>query len=249
MVGWPPVRAAGRAGRTGAPARGRADTPPPGGGGASVELSYWETIKNSTDPDDFDAYLKKYPNGDFAELARNRLRRLQRPAAPVTFDLVAAASQGENPEVRIGNVVVRTLSGRATCGLVGRINLVMPPGIGRFMCFFGPGFSSPSGYHAVELEIAGATATSIVVTRPGGRDHTTTPSWQMQAFDARGQVVGATIGEGDVNRGGFVYADGPQDFTIAAAGIQRLRIASNNTTASFNAAPFARFMITVAPSE
>jgi Flp pilus assembly protein TadD len=38
----------------------------------AFELSYWETIKNSTDPEDFKAYLAKYPNGQFAELARRR---------------------------------------------------------------------------------------------------------------------------------------------------------------------------------
>ncbi|MBC7929037.1 MAG: TonB family protein [Rubrivivax sp.] len=39
---------------------------------AAVELSFWETIKNSTDPEDFKAYLKKYPSGQFADLARRR---------------------------------------------------------------------------------------------------------------------------------------------------------------------------------
>lgn len=44
---------------------------------AAIELSYWETIKNSTDPEDFKAYLKKYPNGQFADLAQ---RRAQAPS-------------------------------------------------------------------------------------------------------------------------------------------------------------------------
>lgn len=39
---------------------------------AAFELSYWETIKNSTNPDDFKSYLEKYPNGQFTELARRR---------------------------------------------------------------------------------------------------------------------------------------------------------------------------------
>lgn len=40
---------------------------------AAFELSYWETIKNSSDPKDFKSYLEKYPNGHFAELARRRV--------------------------------------------------------------------------------------------------------------------------------------------------------------------------------
>lgn len=38
----------------------------------AIELSYWETIKNSNDPEDFRAYLRKYPNGEFADLAKRR---------------------------------------------------------------------------------------------------------------------------------------------------------------------------------
>jgi len=41
---------------------------------AAIELSFWETIKSSTNPDDFKAYLEKYPDGQFAVLARNRLK-------------------------------------------------------------------------------------------------------------------------------------------------------------------------------
>lgn len=39
---------------------------------AAIELSYWETIKNSNNPDDFKAYLDKYPDGQFAALAKSR---------------------------------------------------------------------------------------------------------------------------------------------------------------------------------
>lgn len=49
---------------------------------AAVELSFWETIKNSKNPEDFKAYLRKYPNGTFAELAKIRLRVLSRPQTP-----------------------------------------------------------------------------------------------------------------------------------------------------------------------
>ena len=39
---------------------------------AAIELSYWETIKNSNNPDDFKSYLDKYPDGQFAALAKSR---------------------------------------------------------------------------------------------------------------------------------------------------------------------------------
>jgi hypothetical protein len=49
-----------------------------------MEMVFWESVRNSTDPADFSAYLEKYPNGNFAPLARNRLASLaaRTPAAP-----------------------------------------------------------------------------------------------------------------------------------------------------------------------
>src|SRR5262249_47867329 len=40
---------------------------------SAFELAYWDSIKNSTNPEDFRAYLKKYPSGTFVDLAKNRL--------------------------------------------------------------------------------------------------------------------------------------------------------------------------------
>ena len=39
---------------------------------ATFELSYWETIKSSSEAQDFISYLEKYPKGQFVELARRR---------------------------------------------------------------------------------------------------------------------------------------------------------------------------------
>ena len=61
-----------------APATGTADQ--------AMELAFWDTIKESTDPADFEAYLVQFPNGVFVALAQNRLKRLV--AGPVQ-DLVA----------------------------------------------------------------------------------------------------------------------------------------------------------------
>ena len=43
--------------------------------GLTVELAFWNTIQSSTDPRDFQAYLDKYPQGQFAGLARTRAAR------------------------------------------------------------------------------------------------------------------------------------------------------------------------------
>lgn len=51
-------------------------TAPSGDAALTFELSFWDSIKNSRDPEEFAAYLNKYPEGQFAELAKIRLRAL-----------------------------------------------------------------------------------------------------------------------------------------------------------------------------
>ena len=44
--------------------------------GSEVELVFWQSILNSTDPADFEAYLAQFPSGVFRALAQNRLSAL-----------------------------------------------------------------------------------------------------------------------------------------------------------------------------
>ena len=46
---------------------------------SEVELAFWQSIVNSTDPSDFEAYLEVFPNGVFRRLAENRLASLRLP--------------------------------------------------------------------------------------------------------------------------------------------------------------------------
>lgn len=43
----------------------------------TLELAFWQAIEGSKRPDDFDAYLKQFPTGTFAPLAKSRLAALQ----------------------------------------------------------------------------------------------------------------------------------------------------------------------------
>jgi hypothetical protein len=53
-----------------------------GNNDATIETVFWTSIKDGDDPADFEAYLKRYENGHYADLARNRLAALG-AAAPV----------------------------------------------------------------------------------------------------------------------------------------------------------------------
>ncbi len=43
----------------------------------AVELAYWESVDDSDNPAMFEAYLRRYPKGHFAELAKARLEELR----------------------------------------------------------------------------------------------------------------------------------------------------------------------------
>jgi uncharacterized caspase-like protein len=47
-----------------------------------IEREFWVSVRDSNRADDIQAYLDKYPQGNFASLARNRLDALVRPGRP-----------------------------------------------------------------------------------------------------------------------------------------------------------------------
>lgn len=61
------------------------------------ELSFWDSIKNSTYAADYEAYLKQYPNGRFAALAKTRLDRIK-ASAPAQASAPATAAAPAKPE-------------------------------------------------------------------------------------------------------------------------------------------------------
>ena len=70
------------------------ETPEPAGGAGNVaksdEQMFWESVKDSRDPADLSAYLQQFPEGAFAALAQNRIKRLSDPQAPTEDDPEAA---------------------------------------------------------------------------------------------------------------------------------------------------------------
>jgi adenylate cyclase len=46
----------------------------------SIELVFWDSIKDSTRVADYEAYLEQYPDGSFVSLARTRLKEFASPA-------------------------------------------------------------------------------------------------------------------------------------------------------------------------
>jgi formylglycine-generating enzyme required for sulfatase activity len=58
------------------------------------ELAYWESIKGSKDPSEFEAYLLAYPQGRFARLAELRVKALKSKAEPESTAVTAPSASG-----------------------------------------------------------------------------------------------------------------------------------------------------------
>jgi len=80
-------------------------------GATPAEISFWESVRNSTNPDELRAYLQTYPNGVFKPLAEARLAALERkpaaaPQAKPGVPAVAATAPlvvGEKRMPRVGD--------------------------------------------------------------------------------------------------------------------------------------------------
>ncbi len=91
-------------GKTGsAPVIGKpkaAAPPPPPRNDRSAEITFWESIKSSTNEASFEAYLTQFPNGVFAPLARLEIQRLQREAKTALAPQRARPQPRPQPEER-----------------------------------------------------------------------------------------------------------------------------------------------------
>lgn len=64
---------------------------------ATIENTFWTSIADSEDPADYEAYLSRYPDGHFVDLARNRLAGLAKVASPSTGQAPAPTAQPPQP--------------------------------------------------------------------------------------------------------------------------------------------------------
>ncbi len=62
---------------------------------APPEVTFWESVRDSENPAEIEAYLKAYPDGVFAPLARIRLEKLKPSAAPTKEEAKSAPQDSE----------------------------------------------------------------------------------------------------------------------------------------------------------
>src|SRR5438105_11159349 len=59
----------------------------------AAEVAFWNRIRDSTNPSELKAYLEAYPNGAFADTARERLKQL----GPVSVQPPITSEPGRTP--------------------------------------------------------------------------------------------------------------------------------------------------------
>ena len=65
----------------------------PSAASSQAEIVFWQSVMNSTNPAEFEAYLRRFPNGLFSELAQARLAALRSPSNQRPSSAVAAGSR------------------------------------------------------------------------------------------------------------------------------------------------------------
>ena len=61
---------------------------------SAMELSFWNTVKDSNDPDLLQTYLNRFPEGVYADLARVLIARASRDTAEDTSDVARPQHPG-----------------------------------------------------------------------------------------------------------------------------------------------------------
>ena len=105
---------------------------------ADLEALFWDTVRTSRDPAEYRAYLARFPNGNFAELARSRIAQIEpssrparRPIQPRSTESCSPASlrRFRNCRQRAArNVSVNTSESRVTRRRLSRSNPAAPGG-------------------------------------------------------------------------------------------------------------------------
>ena len=82
-----------------------------------AEITYWESVRDSKTPAELEAYLKAYPDGAFAPLARIRLKALEGGEA----DAAAGTGGAESPGTETAKSDTEELSGAESLTLTAKL--------------------------------------------------------------------------------------------------------------------------------
>jgi uncharacterized caspase-like protein len=76
----------------------------------AVELEFWRSVKESSKPEELNAYLSRYPNGSFSSLARTRLAELHDAKNPTAVRSATSNETDANPALQTSEATIKTES-------------------------------------------------------------------------------------------------------------------------------------------
>ncbi|NNE52604.1 MAG: hypothetical protein HKN30_09405 [Sulfitobacter sp.] len=89
----------------------------------AIDLTFWQSIKDSALPSDFEDYLSRFPEGQFTPLARRRLAALKAPTPPARSTETQEAAKPAKPKAEEAPEPLR-LSRDAVRDLQARLNIL-----------------------------------------------------------------------------------------------------------------------------
>lgn len=84
-------------------------SPPAATTGIEKDVLFWETIKASSDPADFEDFLNQFPQSSFAALAQRRMAMLRLPPTPTSPQAVTPPPAAAIPPPKTGSEIAREL--------------------------------------------------------------------------------------------------------------------------------------------
>jgi len=127
---------------------------------ASPEVTFWESVRDSDDPAEIEAYLTAYPNGQFAPLARIRLDKLKQSAVPAPEKAESAAKASKE-----GTLGRQTLSVKVGEN-AGSKRGVLGVRISELTDELAKGFGLPNARGAFVTEVLANSAAALAAIKP-----------------------------------------------------------------------------------
>jgi uncharacterized caspase-like protein len=149
----------------------------------AIEREFWISVRDSSRADDIQAYLDKYPAGQFSSLARNRLEALIRPTrAPLAVAPAVEARPAEAPR-----------------------QLASAPALGASEAK--PAVPVPGAATVPRADSAPAERVAVAAVAPSPESTPAKALPQQQVKDLEGGTREVTFGDGSVYRGGVRGVD------------------------------------------
>ena len=100
----------------------------------AIDLAFWNSMKGSSDQADFEAYLRRFPDGQFAELARNRTKPVASNRQP---SLSGPATRSAEMKTNLGAIVIELYPEKS------------PKSVANFVQYVKDGFYAGTLFHRV----------------------------------------------------------------------------------------------------